>query len=143
MHFKKSSHFFLPIYVLCTSGQQITAVMTGFIDALKTNFADRFDHFSIPAEVKKFVKDPFCLNVEGEFASKAKELVVSDGRLYNLNSLTFSHQMTCVSHYRWQVLKCFGHMKSARRNYLIQGVSPFLSSQCLALLTRASHHSHT
>ncbi len=78
MHFKKSSHFFLLIYVLCTSGQQITEVMTGFIDALKNNFADRFDHFSIPAEVRKFVKDPFCLNVEGEFASKAKELVVSD-----------------------------------------------------------------
>ncbi len=48
----------------------------GFIDALKTNFADRFDHFSI--EVRKFVKDPFCVNVEGEFASEAKELVVSD-----------------------------------------------------------------
>ncbi len=63
---------------LHTSGQQITAVMTGFIDALKTNFADRFDHFSIPAEMRIFVKDTFCVNVEGEFASEAKELVVSD-----------------------------------------------------------------
>ncbi len=63
---------------LRTSGQQITAVMTGFIDALKTNFTDRFDNFSIPAEVRKFVKEPSCVNVEGEFASKSKELVVSD-----------------------------------------------------------------
>ncbi len=36
--------------------------------------------------------------------------------------MTFSHQMTCDSHYRWQVRRCFGHMKSARRNSLIQGV---------------------
>lgn len=61
---------------LRTSGQ-ITEVMTDFIDALKTNFATRFGDFTIPTEVRKFVKDPFCVNVEGEFASKAKELVVS------------------------------------------------------------------
>ncbi|KAL1277505.1 hypothetical protein QQF64_024178 [Cirrhinus molitorella] len=60
-----------------TSGQHITEVMTGFIDPLKTIFADRFDHFSIPTEVRKFVTDPFCVKVEGEFASKAKELVAS------------------------------------------------------------------
>ncbi len=59
--FKKMLHF----PTLHTSGQQITAVMIGFIDAQKTNFADRFDHFSIPAEVRKFVKDLFCVNVEG------------------------------------------------------------------------------
>ncbi len=63
---------------LRTSGQQITVVMTAFIDARKTNFADRFDNFRICAEVRKFVKDPFCVNVDGEFASKAMELVVSD-----------------------------------------------------------------
>ncbi len=86
MHLKKKLTLFsadlcpgkmLHFPTLRTSGQQITAVMTGFIDALKTNFADRFDHFSIPVEVRKFVKDTFCVNVEGEFASKAKELVVS------------------------------------------------------------------
>lgn len=49
--------------------------MTGFIDALKTNFATRFDNFSIPTKVMRFVKDRFCVNVEGEFVLKAKELV--------------------------------------------------------------------
>lgn len=57
-----------------TSGHQITQVVMGFIDTLKTNFANRFDHFSIPTEVRKFVKDTFCVNVEGEFASKAKDI---------------------------------------------------------------------
>ncbi len=49
----------------------------GFIDTLKTNFSTRFDHFNIPTEVMRLVKDPFCANVEGEFALKAKELVTS------------------------------------------------------------------
>lgn len=62
---------------LSKSAQPITDVMTGFIDKLKTNFATRFDNFSIPTEVMRFVKDPFCVNVEGEFALKAKELVTS------------------------------------------------------------------
>lgn len=43
----------------------------------KTNFATRFDDFSIPTEVMKFVKDPFCVNVQGGLALKAKELVTS------------------------------------------------------------------
>ena len=62
---------------LRTAGLQITEVMTGFMDALKTNFAARFEHFSLPAEVMRFVKDPFSVNVEGEFALKAKELIVT------------------------------------------------------------------
>uniref|UniRef100_A0AAY5KR19 HAT C-terminal dimerisation domain-containing protein n=1 Tax=Esox lucius TaxID=8010 RepID=A0AAY5KR19_ESOLU len=56
------------------SDLQITDVMTRFIDALKNTFATRFDHFSIPTEVMRFVNDPFC---GGEFSSKAKELVMS------------------------------------------------------------------
>ncbi|KAF3859894.1 hypothetical protein F7725_000149 [Dissostichus mawsoni] len=62
---------------LRTAGLQITEVMTGFMDALKTNFAARFEHFSLPTEVMRFVKDPFSVNVEGEFALKAKELIVT------------------------------------------------------------------
>ena len=62
---------------LRTAGLQTTEAMTGFINALKTNFAARFKHFSIPTEVMGFVNDPFCVDVVGEFAVKAKELVVS------------------------------------------------------------------
>ncbi|CAK6978046.1 hypothetical protein F7725_007350 [Scomber scombrus] len=57
---------------LCKS--QACLKMTGFIDALKTNFATRLDNFSVPIEAMRFVKDLFCVNVEGEFALKAKEL---------------------------------------------------------------------
>jgi len=45
----------------------------GFIDT----FATRFDHFSIHTEVMRFMKDPFCVNVEGDLALKANELVTS------------------------------------------------------------------
>lgn len=51
--------------------------MSGFIDSLKNNFATRFDGFSISSEVMRFVKDPFCVNVEADFALKGKELVPS------------------------------------------------------------------
>lgn len=59
------------------SGLQITKVMSGFIDPLKNNFATRFEGFSISSEVMKFVKDPFCVNVEADFALKGKELLSS------------------------------------------------------------------
>lgn len=59
------------------SGLQITEVMSGFTDSLKNNFATRFDDFSIPSEVLKFVKDPFCVNVDADFALKGKELLPS------------------------------------------------------------------
>ena len=59
------------------SGLQITKVMSGFIDSLKNNFATRFDDFSIPHEVMRFVEDPFCVNIEADFAMKAKELITS------------------------------------------------------------------
>ncbi|CAK6968949.1 hypothetical protein NHX12_034281 [Scomber scombrus] len=59
------------------SGLQITKVTSGFIDSLKSNFATRFDDFSIPHEVMRFVKDPFCVNIEADFAMKAKELITS------------------------------------------------------------------
>ena len=62
---------------LRTAGLQTTEAMTGLINALKTNFATRFENFSIPTEVMRFVNDPFCVDVVGEFAVKAKELVVS------------------------------------------------------------------
>lgn len=53
------------------SGLQITDEMSGFIDSLKNNFATRIDDFSIPSEVMTFVKDPFCADVDADFASKA------------------------------------------------------------------------
>lgn len=59
------------------AGLQITDKMSGFIDSLKNNFATRFDDFSIPSEVMRFVKDPFCADVDADFASKAKELCMS------------------------------------------------------------------
>ena len=59
------------------SGLQITQMMSSFIDTLKNNFATRFGHFSIFSEVMRFVKDPFCVNVETDFALKAKEVVSS------------------------------------------------------------------
>lgn len=59
------------------SGLQITEVMSGFIDSLKNNFSTRFDDFSISSEVVRYVKDPFCVNVETDFALKGKELVPS------------------------------------------------------------------
>lgn len=59
------------------SGLQITKLMSGFIDSLKSNFATRFDNFSISSEVMRFVKDPFCVNVETDFALRGKELVSS------------------------------------------------------------------
>ena len=62
---------------LRTAGLQTTEAMTGLINALKTNFATRCENFSIPTEVMRFVNDPFCVDVVGEFAVKAKELVVS------------------------------------------------------------------
>ena len=118
---------------LRTAGLQTTEAMTGLINALKTNFATRCENFSIPTEVMRFVNDPFCVDVVGEFAVKAKEL-------YNWNS--FSHQLTCDSHYSWQVQKSSGLVKSATRNSLIQGVLHFLSSLCLAQLTSESAFSH-
>ena len=57
---------------LCTAGLQTTEAMTGLINALKTDFAARFENFSIPTEVMRFVNDPFCVDVVGEFAVKAK-----------------------------------------------------------------------
>lgn len=84
MRFKKSKLFSADLcpgkcstFQHCATSGQITEVMTDFIDALNTNFAAWFDDFTIPPEVRKFVKDPFCVNVEGDFASKEKELVVS------------------------------------------------------------------
>ena len=62
---------------LRAAGLQTTEAMTGFINALKNNFAARFENFSIPTEVMRFVNDPFCVDVVGEFTVKAKELVVS------------------------------------------------------------------
>ena len=59
------------------SGLQITEVMSGFIDSLKNNFATGFEDFSISSEVIRFVKDPFCVNVEADFALKGKGLVSS------------------------------------------------------------------
>ncbi|CAG6007803.1 unnamed protein product [Menidia menidia] len=63
--------------ILRKSGLQITEVMSGFIDSLKNNFSTRFDDFSISSEVVRYVKDPFCVNVETDFALKGKELVPS------------------------------------------------------------------
>ena len=57
---------------LCTAGLQTTEAMTGLINALKTNFATRFENPSIPTEVMRFVNDPFCVDVVGEFAVNSK-----------------------------------------------------------------------
>jgi len=62
---------------LRSSGLQITEMMSGFIDLLKNNFATRFHDFSIPSGVMTFVKDPFSVNVQSDFALKGKELLSS------------------------------------------------------------------
>lgn len=58
------------------SGLQITGVMSGFIDSLKNNSDTRFDKFSIPSEVMRYVKDHFCVNVEADFASKGASYII-------------------------------------------------------------------
>ena len=63
------------------SGLQITEVMSGFIDSLKNNFATGFEDFSISSEVIRFVKDPFCVNVEADFALKGKVSSSDEGSL--------------------------------------------------------------
>ena len=52
-------------------------VTSGFVDSLKNNFATGFEDISISSEVIRFVKDPFCVNIEADFALKGKELVSS------------------------------------------------------------------
>uniref|UniRef100_A0A673BUB5 DUF4371 domain-containing protein n=1 Tax=Sphaeramia orbicularis TaxID=375764 RepID=A0A673BUB5_9TELE len=60
---------------------QITMVMSGFINSLKNNFATRFDDFSISSEMARFVKDPFCVNVESKKAGKELVLSLDEGFL--------------------------------------------------------------
>ena len=73
---------------LRSSGLQITEMMSGFIDSLKNNFATRFHDFGIPSGVMTFVKDPFSVNVQSDFALKGKELLfsVDEGSLSMVSS---------------------------------------------------------
>ncbi len=89
--------------------------------------------------MRKFVK-----NVEGELASKAKELVVSDETSVQLelNDIQSSDDLR-------QSLQVAGsemfwtHEVSQEKFSNSRGLAILiLFSQCLALLTRASHHSH-
>ena len=126
---------------LRTAGLQTTEAMTGLINALKTNFATRCENFSIPTEVMRFVNDPFCVDVVGEFAVKAKELVVS------LNEACLQLELIDIqsSADLRQSLQLAGSglVKSATRNSLIQGILHFLSLLCLDQLTSQNPHSHT
>lgn len=61
-------------------GLQITEVMSNFTDSLKTNFVTRSENFSISSEVMRFVKDPFCVNVETDFALEGKQLLPSSNK---------------------------------------------------------------
>lgn len=59
------------------SPAQMTDVMTDFIARLKENFAGRLDGLVLPTEVMGFARDPFTVATEGDFSSKAKEVVPS------------------------------------------------------------------
>lgn len=55
----------------------MTEVMSNLTDSLKTNFATRFEDFSISSEGMRFGKDAFCVHVEADFALEGKQLVPS------------------------------------------------------------------
>lgn len=59
------------------TSMQTTLVIHSFIHKLIENLAARFDNFHIPAEVMPFAKDPFTVNARGEFAAKAKQVLMS------------------------------------------------------------------
>ena len=111
--------------------------MTGFINALKTNFAAGFENFSIPTEVMRFVNDPFCVDVVGEFAVKAKELVVS------LNEACLQLKLIDIqsSSDLRQSLQLAGSEKFWTPE--IPKFLHFLSSLCLDQLTHVNPHSPT
>lgn len=111
---------------------------------IKKDFASRFDDFSISRKVMRFVKDPFCVNVEVDFALEGRDLGPSlDEGFSHWNSLTFSHQVNCDSHRSRKVLKGSGPMSSAKRSFHSHGVLLFFFWQCLAQHTLVSPHSHT
>lgn len=74
----KNSHSSLLISVLgrCSTSHikdiWPTKVMSGCNDSLKNYFSTTFNDFSISNEVMRFIKDPFFVNVEENFAYKEK-----------------------------------------------------------------------
>lgn len=117
----------------------------GFLDALKTNFATRFYDFRIPTEVMRFCEGPFLCECWGRVCIESKG--AGNGTAWGVYT-TQTHWHSVI---RWpatvipagRLWKSSGLMKSATRNFIVQRVLCFLSSQSLAQLTRAKCHSHT
>lgn len=96
--------------------------MPNFIDPLKTNFATRFDDFSISSEVMRFVKEPFCVNVEADFALEGKQLVPSSNEGF----------------LQLELIDIQSSNELRQRNFHSTGVLHFLFYQCLAQYTLVS-----
>ena len=65
----------------------------------------------------RFVKDPFRVNVEADFALKAKELVISlDEASFQLKLIDIQSSDDLRHSLQLQVLRSSGLMKSATRN---------------------------
>ncbi len=106
----------------------------GFIDVLKTNFADRFDHFSRRSE--DICQGHFLCECWGRVCIKSKG--AGSVRWGVFTTWTQWHSVirwpaTVITGRFWDVLK------SARRNSLIQGVSPFLFGSTYTCESSFSH----